>query len=125
MRWTHRSATAKCRSSRRCPGAEPISKSLEESAGHDFSKSEDATRYRVDTDAIGPTFGPTDPVEIALAKALEGAAAAGRWDLVAQLTRELEASPPRRAPLRSVHRRQERHVERRVLEAMRWLHPTG
>jgi hypothetical protein len=32
-----------------------------------------------------------DPVEAALAKVLEGAAAAGRWDVVSQLARELEA----------------------------------
>jgi hypothetical protein len=30
-------------------------------------------------------------VEIALAKALEGATAAGRWDVVSQVARELEA----------------------------------
>ena len=34
---------------------------------------------------------PTDPVERALAMALEAAAAAGRFDVVAQLARELEA----------------------------------
>jgi hypothetical protein len=33
----------------------------------------------------------TGDVEAALAKALEGAAAAGRWDVVSQLARELEA----------------------------------
>lgn len=40
---------------------------------------------------FGPTFGPTDAVETALAKALESATAAQRWDVVAQLARELEA----------------------------------
>jgi hypothetical protein len=33
----------------------------------------------------------TDPVEVALAKALERATAEKRWDVVAQLGRELEA----------------------------------
>jgi hypothetical protein len=32
-----------------------------------------------------------DPVEVALAAALDGAAKAGRWDVVARLARELEA----------------------------------
>lgn len=32
-----------------------------------------------------------DAVESALAKAIEGATSAGRWDIVAQLARELEA----------------------------------
>jgi hypothetical protein len=32
-----------------------------------------------------------DPVEAALAKALEGATSVGQWDVVAQLARELEA----------------------------------
>jgi hypothetical protein len=44
-----------------------------------------------DADAFGPTFGPIDSVERALATALEAAAAAGRFDVVAQLARELEA----------------------------------
>jgi hypothetical protein len=33
----------------------------------------------------------SDVVEHALAKALDGATSAGRWDIVAQLARELEA----------------------------------
>jgi len=33
----------------------------------------------------------SDVVEIALARAVEGAAREGRWDVVAQLARELEA----------------------------------
>jgi hypothetical protein len=36
-----------------------------------------------------------DAVEAALAEAIRGAASAGRWDVVAQLARELEA---RRTP---------------------------
>jgi hypothetical protein len=42
----------------------------------------------------GPQEDPKpepDAVTMALAKALEGATAAGRWDVVAQLARELEA----------------------------------
>jgi hypothetical protein len=40
---------------------------------------------------VGRSWGDADPVEAALATALEGATAAGRWDVVAQLARELEA----------------------------------
>jgi hypothetical protein len=41
---------------------------------------------------VGNAWGYSiDHVESALAKALEGATAAGRWDVVAQLARELEA----------------------------------
>jgi hypothetical protein len=36
-------------------------------------------------------IGPTDTVDVALAKALEAAATAGRFEVVAQLARELEA----------------------------------
>jgi hypothetical protein len=39
----------------------------------------------------GGNKGPADAIEDALAKALEGATAAGRWDVVAQLAKELEA----------------------------------
>jgi hypothetical protein len=38
-----------------------------------------------------PATADADPIEAALAKALEGATAAGRWDAGAQLARELEA----------------------------------
>jgi hypothetical protein len=41
--------------------------------------------------AEGQSWGNQDPVEGALAKAIEGAAAAGRFDVVAQLVKELEA----------------------------------
>ena len=51
----------------------------------------ESARHLVDADASGPAFGPATDVEIALARALEGAAAAGRFDVVAQLARELEA----------------------------------
>jgi integrase len=44
-----------------------------------------------DATPVGQSWGDGDPVEAALAKALEGATAAGRWDVVAQLARELEA----------------------------------
>jgi hypothetical protein len=40
----------------------------------------------------------SDPVETALAKALTAATAAGRWDVVAQLARELESRRVARAP---------------------------
>ena len=52
-----------------------------------------------DPDGFGPTFGPTgDPVEGALARALDAAAAAARFDVVAQLAKELEARRLARAP---------------------------
>jgi hypothetical protein len=60
--------------------------------------SPDAT-FGGDTDTIGPTIGPAlDPVEASLARALDAAAAAGRFDVVAQLARELEARRLARAP---------------------------
>jgi hypothetical protein len=43
---------------------------------------------------LGPQI---DPVEAALAKALEGATAAGEWSTVAQLARELEERRKARA----------------------------
>jgi hypothetical protein len=48
---------------------------------------------RVDVSAREPVaFGPNEtPVEDALAWAIEGAVAGGRWDVVTQLARELEA----------------------------------
>jgi hypothetical protein len=51
--------------------------------------------------AEGQSRGNQDPVEAALAKALEGAAAAGRFDVVAQLAKELEAR--RLARMGNVH----------------------
>jgi hypothetical protein len=39
----------------------------------------------------GQSRGNEDPLEAALAKAIEGAAAAGRFDVVAQIAKELEA----------------------------------
>ena len=46
--------------------------------------------------AVGPPELQSASIEIALAGALARAAAAGRWDIVAQLARELEA---RRSPV--------------------------
>ena len=43
-------------------------------------------------------FGPTDSVEAALARALDAAAKAGRFDVVTQLARELEARRLAREP---------------------------
>jgi hypothetical protein len=40
---------------------------------------------------VGQSWGNPDPVETALAKALERASVAERWDIVAQLAKELEA----------------------------------
>ncbi len=42
-------------------------------------------------DRARPAPVEEDAVESALAKALEGATAVGRWDVVSQLARELEA----------------------------------
>jgi hypothetical protein len=61
----------------------------------------ESARSVVDASPIGPTIGPPGGVDGtigppggvdgALARALEAAAAAGRFDVVAQLARELEA----------------------------------
>jgi hypothetical protein len=62
----------------------------------------ESSRYPVDANAIGPTIGPIDApsmtaaavaedVETALARAVDRASAAGRWDVVAQLAEELRA----------------------------------
>jgi hypothetical protein len=58
----------------------------------------ESARYPVDADAGGPGIGPTDPVEVALAGALTKAAEAGRFHIVAQLARELEARRLAREP---------------------------
>jgi hypothetical protein len=58
----------------------------------------ESPRYPVDAGAIGPTIGPADTVEAALARALDAAAAAGRFDVVAQLAKELEARRLAREP---------------------------
>ncbi len=52
-------------------------------------------------EASGQSRGNQDVVEAALAKAMEAAAAAGRFDVVAQLARELEAR--RLAGMGNVH----------------------
>ena len=44
-----------------------------------------------DLDQTRPAPAEAEAVEAALAKALEGATAAGRWEVVSQLARELEA----------------------------------
>jgi hypothetical protein len=49
-------------------------------------------------DQSRPVPEAVDPVEAALAKALEGATAASRFDVVAQLARELEARRLARLP---------------------------
>ncbi|MCL2777971.1 MAG: hypothetical protein FWD73_08200 [Polyangiaceae bacterium] len=41
--------------------------------------------------AVGRYEGYSDAIEVALAEALTGATQAQRWDIVAQLARELEA----------------------------------
>jgi hypothetical protein len=75
-------------------------------AGFESAKSAEFTGFRDDSRTEGPprvdvsaqelvAFGPpktegSSTVEDALARAIEGAVAAGRWDVVAQLARELE-----------------------------------
>jgi hypothetical protein len=62
-------------------------------------KASESARHPVDADAFGPEFGPTrDGVEWALARALDAAASAGRFDVVAQLARELAARRLAREP---------------------------
>jgi hypothetical protein len=69
------------------------------------SRKDDLTRVDVSTREV-VAFGPTDleapTVENALAGALARASAAGRWDIVAQLARELEARRLSAAGVRSL-----------------------
>jgi hypothetical protein len=59
-----------------------------DSRGNDPPRGDVSARERV---AFGPSDLAAPTVEDALARALERASAAGRWDIVAQLGRELEA----------------------------------
>ncbi len=55
------------------------------------SRQLDSTRVDVSAREL-VAFGPKEStVEDALARAIEGAVSAGRWDIVAQLAKELEA----------------------------------
>lgn len=77
----------------------PIDVHLESSAPSTSETASESPRNPVDADAIGPAFGPgSDHVEAALARALDAAAVAGRFDVVAQLARELEARRLARMP---------------------------
>lgn len=59
----------------------------------------DEARSTPDPSQFGPAIGPTnDAVEAALARALDAAATAGRFDVVSQLARELEARRLARTP---------------------------
>lgn len=49
----------------------------------------DDARKAVDTNPIGPTIGPIDPLDAALARALSAAVDASRLDLVASIVEEL------------------------------------
>jgi hypothetical protein len=56
-----------------------------------YSRRLDPTRVDVSVREL-VAFGPKEStVEDALARAIEGAVSAGRWDVVAQLAKELEA----------------------------------
>lgn len=70
------------------PSVDGTSQACDESSA---SKGDDADRKTPDSEPVGPAVGPALDVEAALADALSKAAAAGRWDVVAQLARELEA----------------------------------
>lgn len=48
-------------------------------------------RTTPDATAVGRSWGDADPVEAAIAEALRKATEVGRFDVVAQLARELEA----------------------------------
>jgi hypothetical protein len=69
----------------------PIDVRSQTSAVEGAPKVADGSRNPSDAEPFGPSCGPTYPVERALATALEAASAAGRFDVVAQLARELEA----------------------------------
>ncbi|MBX3222399.1 MAG: hypothetical protein KF795_17905 [Labilithrix sp.] len=62
------------------------------------SATDEGRRKAADAEAFGQSFGQGDDVERALAKALSEASAAGRFDVVAQLARELEARRLAREP---------------------------
>jgi len=63
-------------------------------------------------DSAGQSRGNQDPVELALARALEGATAAGEWSTVAQLARELEARRTARVGVVSIEAERKRRGER-------------
>jgi hypothetical protein len=50
-----------------------------------------STDNSADARTVASSMGHADAVEIALAKALEGATAEGKWEIVGQLARELES----------------------------------
>lgn len=62
-----------------------------EVAGLPDPKSADGSRSSPEGERFGPAFGPTDDAETVLARALDRASAAGRFDVVAQLADELKA----------------------------------
>jgi hypothetical protein len=71
------------------------SETVELAAIHVDSRQLDPTRVDVSARSV-VAFGPVaeythSTVEDALARAIEGSVAAGRWDVVMQLARELEA----------------------------------
>jgi hypothetical protein len=72
----------------------PIHNTHENKAFLDTSEPADSVsntaKSAIDGQAFTESNVSIDPVEAALAKALEGATAAGQWSTVAQLARELE-----------------------------------
>jgi hypothetical protein len=73
------------------------STNLDESTGADAPKSTESVNKGSEKGPGGPGTGPApDVVEVALARALEAAAGAKEWALVAKLAGELEARRRRR-----------------------------
>jgi hypothetical protein len=74
------------------------SKNIEKSEGDASPKVTESASKGPETDRVGPPSGPVpDVVDLALARALEGAATAGEWALVGKLAGELEARRAERA----------------------------
>jgi hypothetical protein len=82
------------------------------------SRTNDPSRVDVSARSL-VAFGPEEiqspigvgsPVEDMLARAIERASAAGRWDVVAQLARELEARRLRSADIADLRVRRERKM---------------
>ena len=66
-----------------------------------------------DMPVAGNPLGELDAIEVALADALAKAAAAGRFDIVEQLARELEARRLARSNIGQLHGKRQRRDEHR------------
>ena len=80
------------------PGIESPSTSAPNVVNRRVNDAEEATRGDDKRREVSASVLPgLDAVEVALAEAIRGATSAGRWDVVAQLARELEARRMARA----------------------------